>query len=153
MTLKSREEVGSGQWAVGSKTAVWAEGLRVRCLAFIGRSLPTAHCPLRTFFVLLLTAHCTLLTSSCRRDMQDQPKMKPFRSSTFFRDGLSTRQPIEGTVARGFLKEDTEFFTGKKAGKVSANPPAVPSGFSLDSDGAMEHPPHRAAARHEPSFS
>ena len=53
--------------------------------------------------------------------------MKPFRSSTFFRDGLSTRQPIEGTVARGFLKEDSEFFTGKKSGKVSANPSAVPS--------------------------
>jgi mono/diheme cytochrome c family protein len=53
--------------------------------------------------------------------MQDQPKMKPFRSSTFFRDGLSSRQPIEGTVARGFLKEDTEFFTGKKAGKTSAD--------------------------------
>ncbi|HEV7680770.1 MAG TPA: cytochrome c [Pyrinomonadaceae bacterium] len=46
--------------------------------------------------------------------------MKPFRSSTFYRDGLSTRQPIEGTVARGYLKEDTEYFTGKKAGKTSA---------------------------------
>jgi len=46
--------------------------------------------------------------------------MKPFRSSTFFRDGLSARPPIEGTVARGFLKEDTEFFTGKRAGKAAA---------------------------------
>jgi len=52
--------------------------------------------------------------------MQDQPKMKPFRSSTFFRDGLSTRPPIEGTVARGFLKTDTEFFTGKRADTVGA---------------------------------
>ena len=77
--------------------------------------------------ILLFAVCCLLFTSACRRDMQDQPKMKPFRSSTFFRDGLSTRQPIEGTVARGFLKEDTEFFTGKKAGKVSNNPPAVPS--------------------------
>ena len=57
--------------------------------------------------------------------------MKPFRSSAFFRDGLSTRQPIEGTVARGFLKEDTEFFTGKKAGKATANasgPAQTPAG-------------------------
>ena len=53
--------------------------------------------------------------------------MKPYRSSTFFRDGLSTRPPVEGTVARGFLKEDTEFFTGKKAGKTSANAPALPA--------------------------
>jgi mono/diheme cytochrome c family protein len=91
---------------------------------------------LRTVFVLLLTAHCSLFTVSCRRDMQDQPKMKPFRSSPFFRDGLSTRAPIEGTVARGFLKTDTEFFTGKKAGRpiasaapassASANAPAGP---------------------------
>jgi mono/diheme cytochrome c family protein len=59
--------------------------------------------------------------------MQDQPKMKPFRSSTFFRDGLSTRPPIEGTVARGFLRADTEFFTGKRAGRSGASSAPVPS--------------------------
>jgi len=53
--------------------------------------------------------------------MQDQPKMKPYRSSVFFRDGISSRPPVEGTVARGFLKTDTEFFTGKKAGRTNAN--------------------------------
>jgi mono/diheme cytochrome c family protein len=114
--------VGSGQWAVGSRNAAAvAAGFRVRCFALVRRLLPTAHCPLRTVFILLLTAHCALLTASCRRDMQDQPKMKPYRSSTFFSDGLSTRPPIEGTVARGFLKTDTEFFTGKKAGKANAS--------------------------------
>ena len=56
-----------------------------------------------------------LVTTGCRRDMQDQPKMKPYRSTTFFADRLSSRQPIPGTVARGFLREDTEFFTGKKS--------------------------------------
>ena len=50
--------------------------------------------------------------------MQDQPKMKPYRASTVFRDGLSARPPVEGTVPRGYLKTDTEFFTGKKAGKA-----------------------------------
>src|SRR4029453_6972254 len=122
MTLKSDGRVGSGQWAVGSKSqaAPLAQRLPALGFGFVRRLLPTAHCSLRTFFVLLLTAHCTLLTSSCRRDMQDQPKMKPFRSSTFFRDGLSARPPIEGTVARGLLKEDTEFFTGKRAGKSAA---------------------------------
>ena len=53
--------------------------------------------------------------------------MKPFRSSPFFRDGLSTRPPIEGTVARGYLKTDAEFYTGKKAGKTSAGTSALPS--------------------------
>ena len=55
-----------------------------------------------------------LVSVGCRRDMQDQPKMKPFRGTSFFGDGLSSRQPIEGTVARGFLRTDTEYFTGKK---------------------------------------
>jgi mono/diheme cytochrome c family protein len=46
--------------------------------------------------------------------MQDQPKMKPLRGSSFFRDGLSARPLVEGTVPRGFLKADTELFTGKR---------------------------------------
>ena len=57
----------------------------------------------------------------CRHDMQDQPKMKPYRGTTFFADKLSARQPIEGTVARGFLRSDTEFFTGKRS-KATAGP-------------------------------
>ncbi len=77
-------------------------------------------------FCLLLSAFCLLTGPACRRDMQDQPKMKPFRSSSFYGDGLSTRPPIEGTVARGFLKTDTEFFTGKKAGRTAVAQPLVP---------------------------
>jgi mono/diheme cytochrome c family protein len=135
---KSEGKVGSGQWAVGSKNSLAVDDSRARLFAFIRRRfdlvrrfvrrlLPTAHCPLPTILVIL----CTLLTISCRRDMQDQPKMKPFRSSPFFSDGLSTRPPIEGTVARGFLKTDTEFFTGKKVGKAPANaaaPSQTPAG-------------------------
>jgi mono/diheme cytochrome c family protein len=77
--------------------------------------------------LLLFTVCCLLFATSCRRDMQDQPKMKPYRSTVFFKDGLSTRPPIEGTVARGFLKTDTEFFTGKKAGKAGGSPAASPA--------------------------
>ncbi len=75
--------------------------------------------------------------AGCRRDMQDQPKMKPYRSSTFFADGLSGRQPIEGTVARGFLRTDTEYFTGKKPGRSvpSASPqPGTENTFPDDVD-------------------
>jgi mono/diheme cytochrome c family protein len=78
---------------------------------------------------LLLSVVC-MLAASCRRDMQDQPKMKPYRSTVFFKDGLSSRPLVAGTVPRGFLKTDTEFFTGKKAGKTSspaANSPAPAS--------------------------
>lgn len=75
-------------------------------------------------FCLLLTAFCLLVASGCRVDMQDQPRMKPYRSSPFFRDGLSSRQLVPGTVPRGWLREDKEFFTGKKAG-TAAGPGAA----------------------------
>ena len=58
-----------------------------------------------------------LISVGCRRDMQDQPKIKPLRGTTFFGDGLASRRPIEGTIPRGYLRADNpEFFTGKKAG-------------------------------------
>ncbi len=41
--------------------------------------------------------------------------MKPYRGTSFFGDGTSMRQPIEGTIPRGQLKTDTEYYTGKKA--------------------------------------
>ena len=78
------------------------------------------------FRVLLLIA-VVCLAAGCRRDMQDQPKMKPFRGSAYFADGLSGRQPIEGTVARGFLRTDTEYFTGKKSGQPAVAQPSPQS--------------------------
>lgn len=69
----------------------------------------------------LLLIVLLLLIAGCRRDMQDQPKMKPYRGTSFFGDGLSARQPIQGTVARGFLRSDSEFFTGKRS-KTTAAP-------------------------------
>ena len=67
------------------------------------------------FRVWLLILGVSVIGAGCRRDMQDQPKMKPFRGSTFFADGLSGRQPIQGTIARGFLRDNAEYFTGKKS--------------------------------------
>jgi mono/diheme cytochrome c family protein len=96
---------------------------------------------------LLLTVCCLLFASACRRDMQDQPKMKPFRSSTFFRDGLSSRPQIEGTIARGFLKEDTEFFTGKRAAIAGARQAApLPAGGPQPSQATGAAPAQGAAA-------
>ena len=76
-------------------------------------------------FILLLSIPCLLLTVACRQDMQDQPKMKPYRATAFFQNGMSSRPPVPGTVARGYLRADTEFFTGKKSGTRTA-PPAPP---------------------------
>ncbi|MBC8030820.1 MAG: cytochrome c [Pyrinomonadaceae bacterium] len=72
--------------------------------------------------------------------MQDQPKMKPYRASTFFTDGLSSRPPVEGTVARGYLMTDTEFFTGKKPGRGVA-PAGTPTTTNAGANsGAAAYP-------------
>ena len=63
----------------------------------------------------ILLGALLLISVGCRRDMQDQPKMKPYRGTSFFGDGTSMRQPIEGTIPRGQLKTDTEYYTGKKS--------------------------------------
>ena len=70
---------------------------------------------------MLLSCGVLLALSGCRQDMHNQPKYVPYRSSEFFRDGLSERQPVPGTVARGDLHGDTYYYSGKvgtKSGDV-----------------------------------
>ncbi len=50
--------------------------------------------------------------------MHDQPKYKPYRPSSFFDDGLSSRPLVEGTIARGHLREDPHLYTGKIPGVI-----------------------------------
>jgi len=59
-----------------------------------------------------------LTLAGCRQDMHDQPRFKPLAESDFFADLRSSRAPVDGTVARGQLHEDTYFYTGK----IGANP-------------------------------
>lgn len=92
---------------------------------------------------LLLIGVC-LLGGACRRDMQDQPKMKPYRGTSFFGDGLSARQPIQGTVPRGFLRTDKALFTGKKdtgaTGTASASASPQAGGAGQQANGANAYP-------------
>jgi cbb3-type cytochrome c oxidase subunit III len=60
---------------------------------------------------------------ACRQDMQDQPKYKDLRGSSFFADGRSARPLPEGTVARGFLFADQRLWTGKQDGQLIATLP------------------------------
>src|SRR5437899_11103227 len=68
----------------------------------------------QVFLCLLLSAFC-LLATSCRRDMQDQPKTIAYRESSFYKDGTGSRPLVEGTVPRGYLRADREFYLGKKS--------------------------------------
>jgi mono/diheme cytochrome c family protein len=58
------------------------------------------------------------LTTSCRLDMHVQPRENPLSRSDFYADHRSERPPVEGTVARGDLRSDSYFYTGK----IGANP-------------------------------
>jgi mono/diheme cytochrome c family protein len=60
----------------------------------------------------LLIVLLTVLPA-CRIDMHVQPKQNPLSRSDFFPDQRSERPPVEGTVARGQLHEDSYFYTGK----------------------------------------
>ena len=64
-----------------------------------------------------LAAILALSTVACRQDMQDQPKYIPLRASSFFADGRSARPLPEGTVARGHLRADAAFYTGKSGAR------------------------------------
>lgn len=64
-------------------------------------------------WLLLLAALCSLVTG-CRRDMQDQPKSIAYRENSFYKDGNGSRPLVEGTVPRGYLREDRALYLGKK---------------------------------------
>jgi len=65
----------------------------------------------------------TCLAGACRRDMQDQPRYRPFRTSAFFQDGRSARPLVAGTVARGQLEEDDHLYRGRIGEEFAATFP------------------------------
>ncbi len=70
----------------------------------------------RQLFGLVLPG--VVATAGCRNDMHDQPRFKPLAENDFYADLRSARPPVEGTVARGEVHEDTYFYTGM----VGTNP-------------------------------
>ena len=65
--------------------------------------------------VFILASGFCLLASGCRQDMQDQPRYEVYEGSKFFADGQASRPYVEGTVARGYLREDSAFYQGRRA--------------------------------------
>jgi mono/diheme cytochrome c family protein len=53
------------------------------------------------------------LSTGCRIDMHVQPRVNPLAKSDFYTDQRGARPLVEGTVARGQLRADTYFYTGK----------------------------------------
>lgn len=114
----------------------------IRSSSFFLRLYESARLRVRLRLWILIPACGLFFTVGCRQDMQDQPRMKPFRSTTFFRDGMSSRAPVTGTVPRGYLRADKEFFTGKKstAGTSPAGAQPAPTGGTVAAQGAAAYP-------------
>ncbi|HVG23875.1 MAG TPA: cytochrome c [Thermoanaerobaculia bacterium] len=68
-----------------------------------------------------------LLLGGCRQKMANQARYDPLESSDFFRDGMSARPRIAGTVARGDISADPFFDTGKRGGQEADGYPMAVS--------------------------
>jgi mono/diheme cytochrome c family protein len=67
------------------------------------------------------------LAGGCRQDMHQAPRYDPLERSDFFADQRASRPLVEGTVARGFLREDTGYYTGKVGAALVAGMPVKPT--------------------------
>jgi mono/diheme cytochrome c family protein len=76
-----------------------------------------------------------LLCAGCSQDMADQPRYEPLEGSTFFANGMASRPPVEGAVARGQLRTDTAFYAGKEANELVEKFPLYKVAEKLHLDG------------------
>lgn len=67
--------------------------------------------------VVLALIVAAMSLTGCRQDMHDQPRYRIASASDFWSDGRSVRPQVAGTVARGGLKTDTAYYTGKVNGR------------------------------------
>ena len=64
------------------------------------------------FFSAILILLAAFIVAGCRRDMFDQPKSDPLKSSDFFEDHAASRPIPPHTISHGDLKTDEAFYTG-----------------------------------------
>jgi mono/diheme cytochrome c family protein len=65
----------------------------------------------------------SLILAGCHSDMWVQPRAEIQGQNDFFADKMDSRQPVEGTVARGALVEKSAYSTGFEAGKLAKEIP------------------------------
>ena len=81
--------------------------------------------PRRVLFAFALFPFALSL-AACRQDMQDQPRYEAYEQSKFFADGQASRPYVEGTVARGYLRDDPAFYQGRRGANQQAGAGAQP---------------------------
>src|ERR1700733_7042882 len=70
--------------------------------------------------------------AACRQDMHDSPRYRPYRASAFYADGSSARNLVEGTIPRGFLRDDDWLYTGRVNGQLVSEFPFAIAAADLD---------------------
>lgn len=77
----------------------------------------SAKCKVQSIKRFSIFATCLLsfaFITACRYDMQDQPRYKAYKKSEWYADNRASRDLPQGTVARGYLREDKALYQGKK---------------------------------------
>ncbi|HJS07722.1 MAG TPA: cytochrome c [Pirellulales bacterium] len=77
-----------------------------------------ANCKIQIAAAMIVTA-----LAGCHGDMYDQPRYDPLEKSDFFADGRASRPVVTGAIARGDLRDDEPFYSGKQDGKLVEKPP------------------------------
>ena len=100
--------------AHGGEDALFGMHSRKRVLPWVSPALRNVgNFSSRRPWILPVATTLLMALSACRIDMHVQPRQNPLSRSDFYADQRSARPPVEGTVARGDLREDTYFYTGK----------------------------------------
>jgi mono/diheme cytochrome c family protein len=80
----------------------------------------TGYCAAPLTFVLVsafFLAGCGMVQRSAPLevwdDMKRQEKFGPQQANTMFADGRASRMPVEGTIARGVLRDESPLYTGR----------------------------------------
>lgn len=109
-------------------------------------TMHTGHSRKRqSLYALGAPAVLALIVGCDRLDMYDQPRYKPLAASNFFADGLSARPRVDGTVARGELRDDEPFYTGRTGRlPVSQVPQAAYRALQENQLRPIDHPPDEA---------
>jgi len=81
--------------------------------------------------------------AGCQQKMAEQPSCRPLKPSEFYADGQSARPLVVGTVARGQLRLDRQFFTGELGPAQGGSPMDL-------SDGGVSLPVARTALDEKP---
>lgn len=117
------------------KSKFKAQAKRLKAGARSSRFNKSGSRPLLSLFTFTF---CLLFAVGCRVDMQDQPRYEVYEASTFFKDGLSSRPLVEGTVPRGYLRDDTELYTGKiNRNQTGTNGAMMTTGGQQNTGGRM----------------